>query len=495
MGNQLPEAFMSKMEQLLGAEYPAFLASYDEERWYGLRVNTLKCSVERFLELTSMQLEPVPWASTGFYYREEDRPGKHPYYHAGLYYIQEPSAMAPVELLDVRPGDRVLDLCAAPGGKSTQLASKLEGQGVLVTNDIHPDRIKALVKNIELNGVRNAVILNERPEKLQVPFRGFFDKILIDAPCSGEGMFRKEEEMAKAWQPAWVDRYAGMQRDLLKQAAAMLRPGGIMVYSTCTFSPEENEEMIAEFLRGHAHFEVVPVPKEHGLRPGNPEWVEYVEFGSARAAEAARQVGDTVRLWPHHLHGEGHFVAVLEHRGDSVPAPTKKERMQEEWFPGKGKFLDKKSFKRQTVVDLEPFYTFMKEMAPSIPISNMILHGEYVYVAPEGLPDLSGIRVIRPGWYMGSIRKQRFEPSHALAMGLQREDAQRWISLSTAEGAAIRYLKGETLEMTEEQVELTGEIAKKKGYCLVGIDGFPVGWGKWLDGLLKNEYPPGWRWT
>jgi len=495
MGNQLPEAFAIKMERLLGAEYPAFLASYDEDRWYGLRVNTLKCSVERFVGIAPMRLEPIPWASAGFYYSEEDRPGKHPYYHAGLYYIQEPSAMAPVELLDVRPGDRVLDLCAAPGGKSTQIASRLAGEGLLVANDIHPDRIKALVKNIELNGVRNAVILNERPEKLQHAFHGYFDKILIDAPCSGEGMFRKEEEMAKAWQPDWVDRYAGMQRDLLKQAAAMLRPGGRMVYSTCTFSPEENEEMIAEFLRTHAHFQVVPVAAEHGIQPGRPEWVEHMEFGSAKAADATRQVGGTARLWPHYLKGEGHFVAVLEHQGDHVPALSKKERIEHDWFPGKGRLMDKKSFKKQTIVDLEPFYSFMKQMAPSLSISNMILHGEYVYVAPEGLPDLSGIRVIRPGWYMGSIRKQRFEPAHALAMGLSSEEAQRSILLSVSEGEAVRYLKGETLELSEERVSVTDGSVNKKGYCLVCIDGFPAGWGKWIDGMLKNEYPPSWRWT
>ncbi|MCS7460123.1 RsmB/NOP family class I SAM-dependent RNA methyltransferase [Paenibacillus doosanensis] len=506
MGSSLPEAFVTKMERLLGTEFPAFLASYEDTRWYGLRVNTLKCSVPEFQGMTSLKLDPIPWASTGYYYREEDRPGKHPYYHAGLYYIQEPSAMAPVELLDVRPGERVLDLCAAPGGKSTQIAAKLAGEGVLVTNDIHPDRVKALVKNIELSGARNAVILNERPERLEEAFQGFFDKILIDAPCSGEGMFRKEEEMAKSWQPAWVDRYAGMQRDLLKQGAAMLRPGGRLVYSTCTFSPEENELMIAEFLGAHPEFQVVPVLMRHGFQPGNPSWVDITEVSSMQAAAAAQQLQGAARLWPHQLSGEGHFVAVLEHRiGRAAPS-------KQSVFPSlmtaasggkdKAKSRSKERYgwergltRRQPVLDLQPFYEFMRQMAPGVPVDSISLHGEHIYVTPQGLPDLSGIRVIRPGWYMGSLKKQRFEPAHALAMGLRLQETSRFISLSSDDPAVVRYLKGETLEMPEERVQLANGMEKKKGYCLVGVDGYPIGWGKWLDGMLKNDYPPGWRWT
>ncbi|WP_282936686.1 RsmB/NOP family class I SAM-dependent RNA methyltransferase [Paenibacillus sp. RC67] len=503
MGSQLPEAFITKMKSLLGTEFPAFISSYEETRRYGLRVNTLKVNVDEFKTLMPFNLDPIPWTSTGYYYGESDRPGKHPYYHAGLYYIQEPSAMAPGELLDVQPGERVLDLCAAPGGKSTQIAAKLAGQGLLVTNDIHPDRVKALVKNIELNGVRNAVVLNERPDKLQHPFRAFFDKILIDAPCSGEGMFRKEEEMAKAWHPDWVTRYAGMQRDLLKQAAIMLRPGGRIVYSTCTFSPEENEAMIAQFIASHPQFRIVPIPMEHGFRPGNPDWLDITELGSLQAAAAAQEVSGTARLWPHHLSGEGHFVAVLEYEADKasparIAAETKFLKADKERLKSKGRdryATDKYLFKKQPVVDLQPFYSFMQEFAPDVPVSNVVLHGEHIYVSPEGLPDLSGIRVIRPGWYMGSVRKQRFEPSHALAMGLKQSDVRRWIALTAKETATVRYLKGETLEIAEDQVHLSGDLDKKKGYSLVTIDGFAVGWGKWQDGMLKNEYPAGWRWT
>lgn len=525
MGGQLPEAFLAKMKWMLGEQYPQFIASYEDTRWYGLRINTLKCTVDHFLSRSEMRLEPIPWAETGFYYREEDRPGKHPYYHAGLYYIQEPSAMAPVELLDVQPGERVLDLCAAPGGKSTQIAAKLAGQGVLVTNDIHSDRVKALVKNIELSGVRNAVVLNEQPEKLKRPFERFFDKILIDAPCSGEGMFRKEEDMAKAWQPDWVVKYAAMQRELLGQAAVMLRPGGRMVYSTCTFSPEENEAMIAQFLEAHPHFKVVPAPLGHGFRPGEPEWVELdprgeaaaleereaaPAEGSAIAEEAKQAVKGTVRLWPHLLHGEGHFAAILEYSaealnglqqeeplhgltGDGYEAVSKSQAKRRRGAEGSSRAPVK--LKGQQAVDLQPLYTFMQEHAPNVPIGKVTMHGDHIYAAPETLPDLNGIRVIRPGWYLGSLRKQRFEPSHALAMGLHASEAVRVVALASEEAEAIRYLKGETLEFAGDRIVRSHDEAPLKGYCLVCIDGYPVGWGKWLDGMLKNEYPAGWRWT
>ncbi|RAV09516.1 RsmB/NOP family class I SAM-dependent RNA methyltransferase, partial [Paenibacillus contaminans] len=323
MGIKLPDAFVERMSVMLGDEFEAFMRSYDEPRYYGLRINTLKVQALRFAgELSPFgRLQPVQWASDGFYYEEGERPGKHPYYHAGLYYIQEPSAMAPVELLDVQPGERVLDLCAAPGGKSTQIAAKLGGKGLLVSNDNSAERVKALVKNIELSGVRNAVVLNETPERLAPVFAGFFDKILIDAPCSGEGMFRKEEEMAKQWERHSVERCVIMQRDILGQAASMLKPGGRIVYSTCTFAPEENECMIAEFVAAFRDFRIVPAETQHGFDSGHPDWVAAVKAGAAEAgseaagADAAAAVRGTVRLWPHRLKGEGHFVAVLEHTG------------------------------------------------------------------------------------------------------------------------------------------------------------------------------------
>ncbi|WP_248924924.1 RsmB/NOP family class I SAM-dependent RNA methyltransferase [Paenibacillus hamazuiensis] len=523
MVNHLPAPFVEKMKRLLGPEFAGFLASYDDPRWYGLRVNTLKVQAAEFLKLSPFELTPIPWTETGFYYEEKDRPGKHPYYHAGLYYIQEPSAMAPAELLGVQPGDRVLDLCAAPGGKSTQIAAKLEGQGVLVVNDIHPDRVKALVKNLELAGVRNAVVLNEQPEKLTGPFAGYFDKILVDAPCSGEGMFRKEEDMAKEWEPDDVRRYASMQRELIAQAASMLKPGGRLVYSTCTFSPEENEAIIAEFIDGHPHFAVEPIPPEHGLQRGRPDWLAGLaeQNGQLTGAPAERlsassiqAAAGTARLWPHHLRGEGHFVAAL--RKTSSPKdesynearPAEPERLYvradratagirpdgKSVTRGKATRKTAPEPKRKTGPDMEPMYAFWREHV-RLPVPGRIAaFGDHLYAAPPDLPDLSGIRVIRPGWYLGAIHKQRFEPSHALAMGLKPAEFARTVSLSSDSAEAIRYLKGETLELPQERIEYADGLTAK-GHCLVCIDGFTAGWGKWVQDILKNEYPPGWRWT
>lgn len=265
MAISLPSQFLQRMEELLGEEFPSFLASYEKPRFAGIRVNQLKTDVESFKEISPFGLRQIPWCESGFYIDEELKPGKHPFYNAGLYYIQEPSAMSPAEALEVKPGDRVLDLCAAPGGKSTQIASKLSNEGLLVTNDISEQRTKALAKNIELAGVRNAVVLNETPQHILEAFPGFFDKVLIDAPCSGEGMFRKDEDMARQWDSDSVLKYAGMQRDILGTAAGLLASGGTIVYSTCTFAPEENEGQIAEFLAAQPDFELVSLPAHWGI--------------------------------------------------------------------------------------------------------------------------------------------------------------------------------------------------------------------------------------
>lgn len=510
MTKQLPALFRKKMIDLLGEnEFEQFLESYDQPRTFGLRVNTVKVEKADFLAKSPFALSKVPWASEGFYYEEGERPGKHPYYHAGLYYIQEPSAMAPVELLQVRPGERVLDLCAAPGGKSTQIAAKLQGEGVLVVNDIHSDRVKALVKNLELLGVRNAIVLNEKPERMLKVFQGYFDKILIDAPCSGEGMFRKEEEMMQQWERHSVQEFAVMQRELLGQADQMLAPGGMIVYSTCTFSPEENEAQIAEFLDKHPAFDVVPVK---GFGAGRPDWLRSPwceEEFSDRAREA---VAGTARLWPHRLRGEGHFVAVLRRdgalldagkdgdAGDAVDAGRAADVVSATGKRSGREALRKGRAETSTraAVSLEPLEAFSGELLRSEPfaLERLVCYGEHAYASPAGLPELHGLKVVRPGWYIGALHRGRFEPSHALAMGLRMSEAKRALSLASSDERALRYLKGETLEVAESEIIRDPEVTKAaKGYCLVCIEDHPVGWGKWHDGMLKNEYPPGWRWT
>lgn len=548
MTKQLPPLFRDKMMDLLGHdEFEQFLDSYDEARSFGLRVNTGKIAKADFLAKSPFALEQVPWASEGFYYEDGARPGKHPYYHAGLYYIQEPSAMAPVELLQVQPGEKVLDLCAAPGGKSTQIAAKLQGEGVLVVNDNHSDRVKALVKNLELFGVRNAVVLNERPERMMSAFAGYFDKILIDAPCSGEGMFRKEEEMMAQWERHTVQEFAEMQRALLGQAAQMLAPGGTIVYSTCTFSPEENEAQIAEFLDKHPAFEVVPV---QGFSPGRPDWLRAPWCEEVFSDRARLAVAGTARLWPHRLRGEGHYVAVVR-KGEADRAgmdegerrDADRDEVREagrdaerdavrdaerdvvrdaerdagrdvvrdagrdaervagrdagrsgrEALRGKGR-----AGAEPPRVSLEPLQAFEGELLRSEPFAalRLVCYGEHAYASPAGLPELHGLKVVRPGWYVGALHRGRFEPSHALAMGLRMGEAKRALSLASSDERALRYLKGETLEVAESEIVRDPKETKAaKGYCLVCIDEHPVGWGKWLDGMLKNEYPPGWRWT
>ena len=295
----LPEKYINNMKDLLGDEYEEYISSFSEPRLYGLRVNTAKISVEDFLKISPFKLTPIPWISNGFYYSEEDKPAKHPYYFAGLYYLQEPSAMTPAYVLPVESGDKVLDLCAAPGGKSTELGAKLKGTGLLVSNDISASRAKALLKNIEVFGLGNVLVTCEYPEKLKERFSGFFDKILVDAPCSGEGMFRKDSKLIKSWESQGPEYFAPIQKGILKAAADMLKEGGYLLYSTCTFSKEEDEDNIFEFLNEREDFELEHIYEYEGFVRG---------YG----------MEDAIRLFPHHLKGEGHFVALLRKKGTLV---------------------------------------------------------------------------------------------------------------------------------------------------------------------------------
>ncbi|PYI56669.1 RsmB/NOP family class I SAM-dependent RNA methyltransferase [Paenibacillus flagellatus] len=516
---KLPDTFLRNMERLLRDEYPAFLASYAMPREQGVRANGLKLSAETFARMSPFPLEPIRWTADGFYTPERERPGKHPYYHAGLYYIQEPSAMAPVEWLDVRPGDKVLDLCAAPGGKSTQIAAKLQGRGLLVTNDNQPDRVKALAKNIERYGATNAIVLNETPERLAPRMPQFFDKILVDAPCSGEGMFRKDDDMAKAWDEEAPRRYAAMQRGILARAADMLAPGGRLVYSTCTFSPEENEEVVASLLRDRSDFRVVPIPAERGFAHGRPDWIG----ADAGCGERCPDLAGTARLWPHRLRGEGHFIAVLEREAAvegreaalAIAAEPAAEREPSGERPsrhaGKGGRAGQRDGDRGRTggapkpsgrgtspgtTDPAPFIAFAAEQL-TVPLPGTVdVLRDFVYLVPDGAPGLDGLKAVRPGWFVGTIRGGRFEPSHALAMGLSRDaDSVRSVSFAVGDADAIRYLKGETLQLPDDRLRRSGPDVPAKGYCLICVDGYPLGWAKWQNGMLKNEYPPGWRWA
>ncbi len=378
----LPDAFCKKMETLLGAEYPDFLTALDRPRAVGLRLNPLKTEDPPVLPFA---LTPVPWEPTGFYYDPEARPGLHPWHDAGLYYLQEPSAMAPAALLDPQPGERVLDLCAAPGGKTTQIAGRMRNRGLLVCNEIHPKRAAVLSGNVERLGIANALVLNEHPARLSERFPAFFDRVLVDAPCSGEGMFRKHDAAWADWSPETVAMCARRQAEILDSAAVMLRPGGRLVYSTCTFSPEENEETVSAFLRRHPDFSVEQTDAPW-FAPGRPDWVP----------DGQPELARTLRLWPHLLRGEGHFAAVLrrgeagEERFALRPSPC---GGQSDRLPAEVREL-------------------LRALNVNLPAGLPVLWGERVFWAPPDLPELRGLKALRPGLELAVLKKGRAEPAH-----------------------------------------------------------------------------------
>lgn len=462
---KLPLLFEEKMRELLKDEFSDYIACYEEPRYYGLRVNTGKISVSEFERICPFEIRPIPWVENGFYYDGDTVfPSKHPYYHAGLYYLQEPSAMTPASRLPVLPGERVLDLCAAPGGKATELGAKLGRDGVLAANDLSSSRAKGLLKNIEVFGIGNVIVLSEEPGRLKKHFLEYFDKILIDAPCSGEGMFRKDKKMAKAWEEHGPEFFSPIQKGLVLQAAEMLRPGGLLLYSTCTFDGRENEQVIEHLLEHFPEFTVLPVEAYEGFAEGMPE---VSESGDER-------LKDTVRIFPHRMKGEGHYVALLkkgEDKGGSGAAGAVSFR---ETAAGKGRLP-------------EELAAFFGELDVLFEKSRIDIRGEKAYYMPEGLPDMRGMRFLRTGLLLGELKKKRFEPSQALAMYLKKDECRKTIDFSSQDERVFRYLKGETLEVCD----LAGQDAA--GWHLVCVDSYPLGWGKLAGGMIKNKYLPGWR--
>lgn len=317
--DDLPAGFVSRMENQLQEEADAFFSSYERPYRRCLRVNTLKLSVEAFQDLSPFSLTPVPWEERGFYVADTDTPGRHPYHDAGLYYMQEASAMAVASLGMAEAGEneRILDLCAAPGGKSTAIAAKMRG-GLLVSNEIDPVRVKALSQNIERMGITNCLVTNEDSDHLAEHFPGFFDRIFLDAPCSGEGMFRKEEAAITQWSQEKVDNCAETQRMLLENASKMLAFNGHLVYSTCTFSPEEDEQSIAWFLATHPDFHLLSWKEAYdafGFSHADPHLVPEEVAGVTIPESVRKEIGNAIRLYPHRVEGEGHFIALMTYAG------------------------------------------------------------------------------------------------------------------------------------------------------------------------------------
>lgn len=493
----LPQQFLDNMKKILGGEYSEYEKSFSAPRLYGLRANTLKISPDELSGKGVFNLSPVEWCPEGFYYDENERPSKHPYYHAGLYYLQEPSAMAPGAFLPVNEGDKVLDLCAAPGGKTTHLGARLKNTGLLVSNDISAGRTKSLVKNTELFGLTNTVVTSETPKKLEKAFPEFFDKILVDAPCGGEGMFRKERDVIKSWNEELVSFCRREQREILKSAAKMLAPGGMMLYSTCTFSPLENEKTINDFLLENSGFEIVPIDGGFGFSDGRPDLIE----NGLPCLKHAK------RLYPHKIKVEGHFLALLrkkrgaflcgqkedyavgifETKGPGVHA-TKYEtenarRSHTDFEAGTcgGRIREFETEKTDKSISL--FNDFAEKFLSEVPGGIYQIINGSLYVLPEGVPSLKGLRVMRSGLLLGELKKNRFEPSQALAMVLDKTKVNNYADFPLSDERVTRYLKGETVSC-----ENVGD-----GYCLILCDGFPLGFAKAQSGRLKNRYPVSWK--
>jgi 16S rRNA C967 or C1407 C5-methylase (RsmB/RsmF family)/NOL1/NOP2/fmu family ribosome biogenesis protein len=496
----LPGAFEARMRELLGPEAPAFLDSYRRAAHRAVRANPGKLDPAALPGLLGIPPDPVPWCPEAWFLPEGVRVGDTLAHAAGLCYVQEPSALAVGEALDVRPGQRVLDLAAAPGGKATQVAGRLGGHGVVVANEVQRSRVQALADNLDRWGSARTVLAGEAVARLAAALPGEFDRVLLDAPCSGEGLFRRNPAAAAQWRPGHVSGSAERQRGLLADAARLVRPGGALVYSTCTFAPEENEQQVATFLAANPGWELLPLPMHPGFAPGRPEW----------APGGPPELSRTVRLWPHRLRGEGHFIAKLtrppaapadqgslpaspENQG-SLPAspedqgnlPFPRERGNlppRSRGPRRGKVADRN---REGVGSstgprevLEAWRGFAAETLEDAPPEVTVV-GERVYSVPDPGLAGAGVRLVRPGLLLGRVRPGRFEPAHALAMAVEVGTPRRTREVEDQEAAA--FVRGETL--------VTGRAT---GWTVVTWNGWPLGWGRAAGGTLKNHYPKGLR--
>ena len=437
---QLPEKFIENIKkQLPESEWEAFFAVYDKEPFKGVRLNPLKVDLSAFdggMSALKAKMpflgEPIAWEKNG-YYTNQEKLGASPYHLAGLFYSQEPSAMCAAPLLEVQPGEKVLDLCSAPGGKGTQLACNMEGKGVAMLNEPVLSRAKILSQNVERMGIKNAVVTSELPENLSVKFAGYFDKILVDAPCSGEGMFRKNAEEAYAeWSDENVAMCAERQAHILNEAVKMLCVGGKLVYSTCTFSLEEDEMQVENFLKTHPEMRLITQEK----------------------------------LYPHKVDGEGHFAALFEKVSASAEWDSRIKDMKA-WC---SKDAEKAYW------DFEKTF-FHDRFAKYIHEANGIL-----YALPEGVFDWKGVQVLRVGVRLGEVKNGRFEPSHSLAMCAKMQECKNVLNMSADDARLDKYLRGETVE---------GDL--QNGWCLMCVDGYPIGLGKAVNGTVKNHYPKGLR--
>ena len=442
----LPIDFVNRMEQDLGPDFHAFLRSYEESKISALRFNPIKADENAVSNIKEMLTGQVAWSPNGYYYDDEvSRPGVHPYHHAGVYYIQDASAQLPVEMLAPNPGDFCLDLCAAPGGKSTQIAGYLKGEGILVSNEPMKNRAKILSENVERLGIRNAIVTSEYPDKLADTFPEYFDRIMVDAPCSGEGMFRKNHDACDEWSLESVEMCAERQAGILDCAYEMLIPGGRLCYSTCTFAKLEDEEAVAAFIERHPDMKLI----------------------------------EERRLWPHQVKGEGHYAALLE----KLDSDNRAEECREARAEIKLKKINKK--------EIAEYLDFIKgfslrrscqlQLTDEVEKSGLLLN-DLLYLLPPHCPDFTGLHVLRGGLFLGTLKKNRFEPSHALALALSKDEVTNTFNLDKDSPEVENYLKGQSIY---------GDV--DDGWVLITVDGYSLGWGKAVRGQIKNHYPKGLR--
>ncbi len=431
--DKLPQKFVENMKKRLPEkEWEAFFACYGQPPYKGVRLNPLKGEVSKIKSLLPFLGEPIAWAENA-YYTDAEKVGNSPYHAAGLFYSQEPSATSVAPLLEVRAGERVLDLCSAPGGKGTQLACAMNGKGVILLNEPISSRAKILSQNVERMGIKNAVVVNEYPSTLAKRFGEYFDKILVDAPCSGEGMFRKNaEEALKEWSEENVALCAKRQAEILEDATTMLKTGGRMAYSTCTFAEEEDEGQVAAYLARHPEMRLVTMRK----------------------------------YYPHKVRGEGHFVALFE-KVERVAAWESRV----------------KEAKRSVTPKAEKAYRdFEKQFFREKFARNLYEREGVLYELPDGVFDWKGLQVLRVGVRLGEVKNDRFEPCHSLIACVRASECRNTVDFDPDDERLERYLRGETVEG-----------ACENGWCAVCVSGYPVGLGKAVFGVIKNRYPKGLR--
>lgn len=468
----LPEKYNIKMKALLGEDdFKKYIESFSVKPLTAIRINTAKTSLQDWDKICPFDTEKVPWCDNGFIINNASKAeiSKHPYYFAGLYYIQEPSAMLPASILPIGKGDKVLDLCAAPGGKSVAIASKLNGSGLLIANDISVSRTAALVKNLQVAGAFNTIVTAETPGRLSLHFKEYFDKILLDVPCSGEGMFRRKPDMVKDWLDKGPLYYAEIQKDILDKAYNMLKPGGSLVYSTCTFSIEEDEGMIQWFTDTYKDMEICSVPFKEGFSSGRPDMLIYGNSG----------LKNCIRIFPHIANGEGHFAALLKKRGGHATPDNNTSHICKPLYR-----QGKKSHNKKDKTD-NNWQEEIKEFIPEHYFKNYypVKHNDTIQLIHAEMPETRLLRVMQNGLLAGYAKKH-FEPSCQLALAAMPYSYKNSLDLPSSDINIVKYLKGETINIDTSY----------NGWVLVKVDGFPLGWGK-ADGhgRLKNKYNAGWR--